>query len=181
MACQTLARLFEVWSYSSDMEKMPTPEKSTSAKPFTLRKATEEDLAFLFNVSTEAMRPVADRSDAAGRKSEEVRLAEYKAKFIPDAIEVIQHEGEDVGRLRVVRSEDSIYVGGIQILPEFQGKGIGTALFTELIEESNQKRIPIILEVHDVNSGAISFYKNLGFVEGEKVNDQTVMRYIPAK
>lgn len=146
---------------------------------FTLRQATPEDLDFLFKVSTEAMKPVAEMSEALEEKSTQERLAEYKEKFVPEEIEVIQHYGEDVGRLRVVRSADSIYIGGIQILPEFQNKGIGTALFTELIEESKRSNLPIVLEVHDVNTRAISFYKKLGFEEGEKVKDQTVMRYLP--
>ncbi|MDB5265652.1 MAG: N-acetyltransferase [Parcubacteria group bacterium] len=125
------------------------------------------------------MKPVAEMSEALEEKSTQERLAEYKEKFVPEEIEVIQHYGEDVGRLRVVRSADSIYIGGIQILPEFQNKGIGTALFTELIEESKRSNLPIVLEVHDVNTRAISFYKKLGFEEGEKVKDQTVMRYLP--
>lgn len=157
------------------MERNPTP------KAFTVRKATDDDLPFLFRVSTEAMRPVAEMSDSLNEKPEEERFAEYKEKFVPEAIEVIQHDGKDVGRLRVVRSSDSIYVGGIQILPEYQNKGIGTALFTELIEESKETNIPIVLEVHDVNTRAISFYKNLGFEEGEKVGNQTVMKYAPSK
>jgi GNAT superfamily N-acetyltransferase len=156
------------------VEKDPTPI------PFTLRQTTEADLPFLYKVSTEAMRPVSELSDAP-EKSEEERFAEYKKKFVPEAIQVIQHDGEDVGRLRLVRSPDSIYVGGIQILPKHQGKGIGTALFTGLIEESNQTRIPILLEVHDVNTRAIAFYKNLGFEEDGKTKNQTVLRYLPNK
>ncbi|HYD93418.1 MAG TPA: GNAT family N-acetyltransferase [Candidatus Paceibacterota bacterium] len=155
-------------------EKGPTP------KPFTLRQATEEDLPFLYRVSTEAMRPVSKLSGSSF-KPEEERFKDYKTRFVPEAIQVIQHNGEDVGRLRVVRSPESIYVGGIQLLPEHQGKGIGTALFAELIEESNQTSIPILLEVHEVNARAIAFYKSLGFEEGEKVGNQTVMRYLPSK
>lgn len=153
-------------------------ERVPVTKPFTLRQATEEDLTFLYRVSTEAMRPIAELSNSP-EKTEEEKFAEYKEKFVPEAIKIIQDNGEDIGRLRVVRSADSIYVGGIQILPEHQGRGIGTALFTELIAESIHTQIPIVLEVHDVNTKAISFYKGLGFKEGEKVGKQTVMRYLP--
>lgn len=150
-------------------------------KVFALRGSTKDDVAFLFKVSTDAMRPVTDMSDSSKIKPEDVRFAEYREKFIPESIDVIQYNGVDVGRLRVVRSADSIYVGGIQILPEYQGRGIGTALFTELIQESNKTRVPIVLEVHDVNIQALSFYRNLGFEEGEKMRDQIVMRYLPSE
>lgn len=151
-------------------------EKQT---PFSLRTAKEEDLPFLFKVSVEAMKPVAESLDPEREFDEESEFNRYKEKFEPEKVEVIQYAGQDVGRLRVVRSPESIYVGGIQILPEFQGKGVGTALFSELIEESKTTHIPIILEVHDVNETAMAFYTKLGFVPGEKIGNQTVMTYNP--
>lgn len=154
---------------------------SSSEKPpaFSLRQATEEDLPFLFKVSTDAMKPVVMTLNPDKEFDEKQELAKYKEKFDPEKIGVIQYEGKDIGRLRVVRSPESIYVGGIQILPEFQNKGIGTALFKELIEESKSTSIPIKLEVHDVNEAAISFYKKLGFEAREKVGNQTIMNYGP--
>ncbi len=159
-----------------------SPEKAANhqekVRVFTLRKAKQqEDLDFLFKVSTAAMQPVADA--LGDRKSEAERRAAYEEKFNPEDIDVIQFEGTDVGRLRVVRSPDSIYVGGIQILPEFQGKGIGTALFTELVEESKKTGVPIMLEVHDVNTNAMNFYKDLGFKEDGKTEKQTILKFVP--
>lgn len=89
------------------------------------------------------------------------------------------HGGKDIGRLRIVRSPESIYIGGIQILPEWQGKGIGKALFSDIIAESDSSGIPIDLEVHHVNESAVAFYKKLGFEEVGKTEKQIEMRYIP--
>jgi ribosomal protein S18 acetylase RimI-like enzyme len=85
-----------------------------------------------------------------------------------------------VGRLRVVRSGESIYIGGIQIPPEHQGKGIGTALFADLIKESEETKLPITLEVHDVNENALNFYIGLGFVSTGHQGNKTLMEYRPA-
>ncbi len=152
-------------------------------KPYTLRTATPGDLEFLFNVSTEAMHPVVEQLHPGEVFDREQELGKYKEKFVPEEIQVIQHEGKDVGRLRVVRSPESIYVGGIQILPEFQGKGIGGAIFADLIEESEASRLPITLEVHDVNAKALAFYKNLGFVESGRQEEakKAVLSYLPRK
>lgn len=144
---------------------------------FRLRKATNADLEFLFRVSTLAMKPVSEALNPDKKFDEEVEFEKYKAKFDADKIDVIQYMGEDVGRLRIVRSPENIYVGGIQILPEFQGKGIGTAIFEELIKESNTLSIPITLEVHDINERAINFYKKLGFALVKNIENKIVMEY----
>jgi ribosomal protein S18 acetylase RimI-like enzyme len=78
-----------------------------------------------------------------------------------------------------VRSPETIYVGGIQLLPEFQGKGIGTAIFKDIISESEVTGIPVTLEVHHVNEKAISFYRKLGFQETGKTEKQILMKYVP--
>lgn len=161
-----------------DFEKAPTVEDK-EARIFMLRKATVEDLPFLFRVVTDAMKPVTDAINPGVVVDEAKKYEEYSAKFETGTVDIIQYNGKDVGRLRVVRTPESIYVGGIQLRPEFQGKGIGTSIFNELINESRQTGIPIVLEVHDVNIIALDFYRNLGFEDGEKVGNQTVMRFVP--
>jgi ribosomal protein S18 acetylase RimI-like enzyme len=147
---------------------------------YSLRGAVRSDLEFLFKCSTEAMKPTVEKLNPDIVFDYETEFAKYTNKFNHTEIQVIQYDGFDVGRLRVVRSKESIYVGGIQILPEFQGKGIGGAIFNELIQESDETKIPIILEVHDINTRAIDFYKKLGFVKVDKEKEKTVLKYSPA-
>lgn len=147
---------------------------------YSLRTATSSDLEFLFDVSTRAMEPVDRALNPSKELNRSDELAKYKEKFIPEAIQIISFQNEDVGRLRIVRSADSLYVGGIQILPEFQGKGIGTALFRDLIHESEAIGLPITLEVHDVNENALRFYARLGFVEVGHEGIKTLLEYRPS-
>src|SRR3989344_3210792 len=145
---------------------------------YTLRTSKPEDAEFLFHVKIEAMKPT---SSIMGTEpfDYEKEFAEYLKKFEPEKVQVIQFEGKDVGRLRIVRSPESIYIGGIQILSEFQGKGIGTAIILDLIQESESSGTPVTLEVHHVNEKAISFYKKHGFQEIGKTEKQTLMEYVP--
>ena len=145
---------------------------------FTLRPAEPKDAEFLFNVILEAMKPVSTflRTEAFDYDKE---FKEHLKKFESEKVNVIQCEGKDIGRLRVVRSEDSIYIGGIQLLPSFQGLGIGTAIMSDLIRESEQLGIPILLEVHYVNEAALSFYTKLGFKEVNRLEKKLEMKYIP--
>ena len=153
------------------------PEKKPQG--ISLRESTKDDLDFLYNVSTEAMRFVREKSSPEKIRDKAEERAEYEKTFSGKKVEIVQFNGQDVGRLRVMRSLESIYIGGIQILPEFQSKGIGTEIFKDLIEESERTKLPIVLEVHNVNEVAKKFYLNLGFIEGEKVGDQMVLRYFP--
>lgn len=164
------------------MNERPEHKKaeSTENTTYSLRKAVASDVEFLFRVSTEAMKPVDVALNPDNILDRKVEFEKYQEKFVPEKIEVITYGDEDVGRLRVVRNNDSIYVGGIQILPEFQGKGIGTAIFTDLIEESNKTGLPITLEVHDVNVDAIKFYKRLGFKSVGGEENKTHMKYSTA-
>lgn len=144
---------------------------------YGLRPAEQNDAKFLFTVSTKAMKPVDEAFNPNRIFNEEAEFEKYKKKFVPEEIEIITYGKHDVGRLRVVRNHNNIYVGGIQILPEFQGKGIGTALFLDLKEESNKMGIPITLEVHDVNKNALKFYESLGFTKVGHEGTKTLMQY----
>jgi len=134
--------------------------------------AKKEDLHFLFEVSTKAMLPVRIALQPNLKPDLEKEFKAYAKKFEPNKIQIIQFDGKDIGRLRIVRSADEIYVGGIQILPTYQNKRIGSAIFEDLIIEAKELKVPIVLEVSKVNDIAKKFYKKLGFLKvGEKGTD----------
>jgi len=146
---------------------------------YTLRIAQKEDLHFLFEVSTKAMLPVRKATLPNLKPDLEKEFKEYAQKFIPSKIQIIQFKGIDVGRLRIVRSPNEIYVGGIQILPKFQKNGIGSAVFKDLIKEANEVKIPIKLEVAKVNHIAKQFYTKFGFIKVDEKETDWIMQYNP--
>jgi GNAT superfamily N-acetyltransferase len=82
---------------------------------------------------------------------------------------------EGVGRLRVVRTPEKVFIGGIQVHPAFQGRGIGTAIITALLEEAGGKGIPVELRVHKTNGNAERLYTRLGFRRHGELGDEHVM------
>ncbi len=148
---------------------------------YNLRKAKDKDQKFLFKVSSLAMESVSTITNP--KKSlnldNDIEFKKYKKKFNINQIKIIQCEGKDIGRLRVVRSKEFIYIGGLQILPKFQGRGIGKAVMGDLIIESKQIKVPIKLEVHHVNNKAISFYTKMGFQVIDENKKQKIMVYKP--
>ena len=77
--------------------------------------------------------------------------------------QVIQSEGLDVGILSAETTPDALKIFQLFILPEHQGKGIGSSCMERLIQEATQLRVPLRLQVINGNDRALSFYKRYGF------------------
>jgi len=132
-----------------------------------LRPATLEDVAFLADV-------VISATLAQGRFSPDVDLAEFRAGYeewtretvlgaIPDcALSVIEYDGSPVGRLRVVRTQTSITLAGIQLLPAYQNQRIGSTLIEQLKREAELKQVPLRISVEKDNPRAQRLYQSLG-------------------
>jgi len=127
-----------------------------------------EDVSFLADVVIKA-------TLAQGRFDDTFNEAEYRTGYedwtretvlgnVPDCtLSVIEHEGQSIGRLRVVRNHTSITLAGIQILPEYQNQHIGTDLIEQLKQEAELKNIPLCLSVEKDNPNAKHLYERLGF------------------
>jgi len=133
-----------------------------------IRKAVMEDVSFLADVVVKA-------TIAQGRFGSDFDEAEYRAGFEewtretlagkePECIlSVIEYDNHPVGRFRVLRNEKDIMLAGIQLLPEYQNKGIGTYLVEQLKQEAEQMGIPLLLNVAKDNPNAQRLYERLGF------------------
>jgi ribosomal protein S18 acetylase RimI-like enzyme len=89
---------------------------------------------------------------------------------------VIECDRQSVGRLRVVRTADQLFIGGIQLLPDYQRRGIGTSLVTTLIQEGLSRGVPVALEVEKDNPDAERLYRRLGFERYGETDDAFRMR-----
>lgn len=140
-------------------------------QPYELRRATEDDVELMFRLQ---------KLDGAHLNQDNVvqaaRFEEYKKDFNPDEIQVVCLVSEPVGRLRIVRGSE-IYIGGMQILPEYRGRGLGTAILESLIEESKQTSKPIRLEVFHNNQQALDLYEKVGFKVIEENEQSKIMVY----
>jgi ribosomal protein S18 acetylase RimI-like enzyme len=72
---------------------------------------------------------------------------------------IILLDGAPVGRLRAGRDDIGVQLADISILPEYQRKGIGTAMVKELTAGG----LPVRCTVVRANQGAVQFFQHLGF------------------
>lgn len=72
--------------------------------------------------------------------------------------------------LHQLRGEAEIFT--LAVAPEFQGKGIGTALLADLMSEANREgAFRVVLQVRSSNDHAIHIYKTAGFVQTGVISD----------
>jgi GNAT superfamily N-acetyltransferase len=92
----------------------------------------------------------------------EARGRDYESRAPAGAKAIVLRDGAPVGQLWVDRGQDELRVLDVALLPEHRRKGFGTALFTELLSEARERKIPVRLSVV-ADSPARRLYERLGF------------------
>jgi len=77
-----------------------------------------------------------------------------------------------VGLCNIIVSEKKNQLGAIYVLPKYQGKGIGYALWDKVKKYFNPKNKTVVC-VAEYNEKAIKFYERIGFVDnGKRFKDE---------
>jgi ribosomal protein S18 acetylase RimI-like enzyme len=92
-------------------------------------------------------------------------LEQAQGKLDNSITYVIERAGAPVGRLRVVRTDSSLEIAGLQIHPTQQNNGCGTAVVSALVREARSRHVPTILDVDKDNPNARRLYLRLGFTD----------------
>ena len=141
---------------------------------WALRPAQAEDHDFLFKLNETTMREHAER--VWGWDHEE-QVAFFANRFQPERWQVIQVERQDIGVLIVNEDDDQIYLAEIQILPEWQGRGIGSSIIGSLMKSASGAGKPLTLRVLRVNERARALYERLGFQPFKEIETYTYFKW----
>jgi ribosomal protein S18 acetylase RimI-like enzyme len=88
--------------------------------------------------------------------------AVFRKNYVPAEIQVITFAEKDIGMLSLEERGEDVFLRAIEIHPENQGQGIGTAIIQKIIAEGALKMKPAFLHVLKVNP-ARRLYERLGF------------------
>src|SRR4051794_9885795 len=100
---------------------------------FTLRAASEDDYPWLWALKRLTMRPYVEQM--WGGWDDKAQEDFFRRNFEPANVRVIVVEGQDVGLLHVEREPAALFLANVQVLPEFQNRGLGSAVVRHVIEE----------------------------------------------
>jgi ribosomal protein S18 acetylase RimI-like enzyme len=127
----------------------------------TLRPALPSDIEFAYHVWKAAMKGYVE---ATWGWDEAWQQQRQKQEFAEKAYRIIESEGVPVGTLIVESHPDHLYLSGLYLLPEHQGKGIGSWVLDKVIADAVRQELPLRLRVLQVNTRARRLYERKGFL-----------------
>ena len=125
-----------------------------------LRPASEREREYLYALHCSTMRNVIEQTwgwDDAWQR------ADFERRFDAYTVSIIEAGSRSVGSLWLEQKPDSLYIHELQVAPQHQGRGIGTAVIEMVIEEGASRALPITLSVVPANPRARELYARLGF------------------
>ena len=127
---------------------------------YSLRQATYDDYAFLYQLHVAAMR---EYVEATWGWQEEWQQEYFARKFDPINRQIIQIDDQDAGVIAIEQRVEELYIALIEILPAFQRCGVGTSIVRQLINTAHSNDLPVTLHVLKTSTPARRFYERLGF------------------
>jgi GNAT superfamily N-acetyltransferase len=145
---------------------------------FTRRPEGPGDALFLLQLMTDVIAaelgvgawPEAIRNHLLGIQAQS-RCNSRRAVNPNSHSKILQCGGVDIGWMLTTTGDDFLWLVEIAVVPEFQGRGIGSAAIRELIARGK----PVRLHVNSTNTRAIALYATLGFVPLESGEVQILM------
>lgn len=124
-----------------------------------LRPAVFADRDFLWEVHCKTMKPYV--SELFGW-NEDFQKRYFFEHYNPDKTSVVIVDGKEVGMVRLDESQLGTMLTNLEILTEYQGKGVGRKIIQDLIVKADAKGLPMTLKVLR-NNPAKTLYELMGF------------------
>lgn len=102
----------------------------------------------------------------------------YTEQYEGASFDVIVVDGRDAGRLYVARWSREIRIMDIALLPDHRGRGVGSALLSDLMAEAAASGKPLTIHVERLNP-ALRLYLRLGFAPVEDKGVYLLLRWSP--
>lgn len=141
-----------------------------------IRKTRLIDSEFVFTTKKEAFRDYVERVSGW----DECHQRElHNTRFAKHDFYIIRFHGIDVGFFATSSTSEALKLHQLFILPEYQGRGIGSACMTRIVKDANLAQKPVMLQVLKINTRAIAFYQSLGFAIADEDSSHVQMEKLP--
>jgi ribosomal protein S18 acetylase RimI-like enzyme len=118
------------------------------------------------------------QKEAFLRMQFEAQAKYYAENYVGAQFQIVLLNDTPVGRLYVVRWAKEIRIMDIALLPEYRGRGIGSALLKEILAEGQARGVPVTIHVERLNP-ALRLYDRLGFRLAEDKGVHYLLEWTP--
>ena len=146
------------------------------AGEFCIRKARVNDSEFVFAIKEKAFREYVEQ---VSRWDESHQRDLHNTRFAKHDFRIIRFRGINVGFFATSNTSQAVKLHQLFILPEYQGRGIGSACMTRIVKDANLAQKPVKLQVLKINTCAIAFYQRLGFTIADEDSSHVQMEKLP--
>lgn len=140
------------------------------------KNGNSSEIHFIYDLKREVYKEYVEKIYGEWNEENQQKLFSRFMKENSKNIELIYLNDELIGFYNGKEKDDNTFeIGNICIRPEYQNKGIGTAVLKEILFEHKEQCVK--LQVFKINEKAIKLYNKVGF---EKI-DETKTHYIMNK
>ncbi|MEG0502057.1 MAG: GNAT family N-acetyltransferase [Cellulosilyticaceae bacterium] len=139
---------------------------------YELREVTHQDYNFIYHVKTTTLKP---HIELVWGWDEAVQTKYLEESFGLETQLIITYEDKEIGVLELNELAQRIDVVELEILPEYQRKGIGTQILQDIIDEYTEKGTHVGIGCFKINRDAKRLYERLGFSLIKETNTHYVL------
>jgi len=151
-------------------------EATDDLGPLSLRPFDDADKPWLAALWKACYQPLIER--IYGPWDDEQQRGFFDARF-GEAIEVviISDADGDVGAVYLANGSDDTYIESLEVHPDYQHRGIGSAVLRWVIRRAAAQGRGVTLQVRRLNDGARRLYEREGFVVVSQTDSHYLMRH----
>jgi len=124
-----------------------------------LRPAGESDRELLWLIQSTSMRPAVE---STWGWDESFQRSYFDEHYGMAPLQIVRVNGRDAGVICWEAGPDHVFLRNVALLPDFQGRGIGTEVIRAVMAEAADRGVPLRLQVLKTNR-AQRLYERLGF------------------
>lgn len=126
---------------------------------YNFRNVSESDFNFLYGLNESTTKDYVER---VWGWDEGFQKNNFRSKFRPSMYKIIVKDNKDIGALALIERGSKLFIKRIQILPEYQHKGLGTMVLKDILKDAEETGKVVTTKVLKSNP-AHKFYQTLGF------------------
>jgi len=140
----------------------------------TTRPASASDTAFARRVHHQGYREMIERQFGAWVDQDQDRF--FAATWATARYDIVLCDGVPCGYVCLEDRATDVQVREIVVLPEFQGRGVGSALLGRVLDRARARKVPVRLRTRITNRAA-RLYRRLGFRETGRTETHLLLEW----